>query len=346
MKYWIFTLFLGVVGLGSFFAYNHFKANKELAKVQNIDFEPGYVTVEFAEGQLGNQMFFIASTLAYAWDQHLIPIFPGLKSNDFSMSHNRNRVFGKVDSETISPVPLPNYILSDLSRPGYVPIPDHLKNVTLNWGFFSWRYFDHHRDRIIDVFSPSVETVEKIKTKYQDLIDSDKTVSVHVRTFSKKLHEEGSPFVGFKFFEDAFSKFPDDHIFVVFSDRIKWTKANFTKKFPEKNFVFIEGNDDTEDFYLMSMMKNHIVSKSTFSWWAAYLNKNPDKRVYIPILTTLKEKIKKLKLAVQNWFGQVVWRDEDYWLPEWTELPFVLEPYPEDIYDYGDQTRSVHKLDK
>ena len=78
----------------------------------------------------------------------------------------------------------------------------------------------------------------------------------------------------------AIKQMPKDSLFLIFSDDIAWCKANFPD-LPEK-FVFIEGNADHEDLLLMSHCKNNIICNSTFSWWAAWLNSNPEKKVIAP----------------------------------------------------------------
>ncbi|MGA8164506.1 MAG: alpha-1,2-fucosyltransferase [Waddliaceae bacterium] len=318
---------------------------KENSPIAHCSEPPGFIGVSTGGGQLGNQMFDVAAGLAYAWDHNLIPVFVGFDGNENNVSQNRDKVFFRIDTKTQSTIPLKPYVVSN---PGYVNLPPDLINVLLKGGFFSWKYFDHHRDKIIDLFAPSQTELEQLQQKYADLISSDKTVSIHVRTFSKKIHEAGCHFVGLDFFEEAMAQFPDDFIFVVFSDRMNWTKAKFTERFPGKKFVFIEGNDYIEDFYLMSLMKNHILSKSTFSWWAAYLNTFPEKTVYVPIIREkgIKGVLKPIGKRILTFFGKVFWWDENFWLPEWKNIYYNVSSYPEDIYHYGDETRSVCPLDR
>ena len=55
----------------------------------------------------------------------------------------------------------------------------------------------------------------------------------------------------------------------IFSDDIDWCKKNLNLK----DKVFVEGENQVIDMFLMSNCGSHIIANSSFSWWAAYLSK-------------------------------------------------------------------------
>ncbi len=73
----------------------------------------------------------------------------------------------------------------------------------------------------------------------------------------------------------------DVHIF-IFSDDPGWAAANL--KLPDTT-TFMPGNrahQGGHDLWLMSRCRHQIISNSTFSWWAAWLNPHPAKLVLAP----------------------------------------------------------------
>jgi len=70
-------------------------------------------------------------------------------------------------------------------------------------------------------------------------------------------------------------------IFYIFSDDISWAKENL--KVSEK-LVFVSNPElkDYEELMLMSGCQNNIIANSSFSFWSAWLNQNPNKIVIGP----------------------------------------------------------------
>jgi hypothetical protein len=70
--------------------------------------------------------------------------------------------------------------------------------------------------------------------------------------------------------------------FYIFSDDIAWVKDRLSvpadTKFIEHNI----GKESYRDMQLMSLCKHNITANSSFSWWGAWLNDNPNKLVVMP----------------------------------------------------------------
>lgn len=71
--------------------------------------------------------------------------------------------------------------------------------------------------------------------------------------------------------------------FYVFADNKEWVKENFN----DFDYTLVEGNPiagygSHYDMQLMSLCRHNILSNSTYSWWGAFLNRNPDKTVVLP----------------------------------------------------------------
>lgn len=164
-------------------------------------------------------------------------------------------------------------------------------------GFWqSEKYFIESSDIIRKELSPNISN-EKIKLP---LLNSN-SVSMHIRRTDYIKSNGYHPVLPVEYYKkaiDIIGKY--DYIF-VFSDDIEWCKSNL--KF--NNIIYVEGFDDVEDLWIMSMCKNNIIANSSFSWWGAWLNLNINKKVIAP----------------KNWFGQHVRVNQSDLIPDsWIKI--------------------------
>jgi hypothetical protein len=113
---------------------------------------------------------------------------------------------------------------------------------------------------------------------------NENSVSVHVRRGDFTLAVEGNIALPINYYTRAISIFRERLInpkFFIFFDDMAFAKQHL----PHNDTVFVEHNDSSsshEDLRLMSSCRHHIIANSTFSWWGAWLNPNPEKIVIAP----------------------------------------------------------------
>lgn len=70
--------------------------------------------------------------------------------------------------------------------------------------------------------------------------------------------------------------------FFVFSDDINYCRENLPKIYPGAKYNFIANQTPPQDMALMTICNHVIMGPSTFSWWGAWLNENPNKIIIAP----------------------------------------------------------------
>jgi hypothetical protein len=248
-------------------------------KIEKKDNTDKYVSPRIL-GRLGKQMFEIATAFSFAFDN----------KSDFVVSLDKG-VYGDVDGKPHPPTDykdnifryvrfvdsIENYETWNEKSYDYQKIRhDFSKNLFLNGFFQSEKYFKHNRELILDFYKPTEQIKNTIKTKYGDILED--SVSIHIRRKDRIHFTNVMPLCSLDYYKNALLFFNDVKNVIILTDDIGWTK----KVFIDKKFHIIENEPDYIDLYIMSMCSHNIIANSAFSWWGAWLNKNPDKLVIAP----------------------------------------------------------------
>ena len=119
-------------------------------------------------------------------------------------------------------------------------------------------------------------------------IRQHKSVSIHVRRGDYVNHPLFGGICDKAYYQRAITYIQektDCDYYIIFSNDIKWCEENLSALLMGKNVVFVnwnKGKDSYQDMYLMSRCNYNIIANSSFSWWGAWLNNNPEKIVVAP----------------------------------------------------------------
>ena len=190
------------------------------------------------------------------------------------------------------------------------------KNILIKGYFQSHKYFDKYEKNLQELFNIPKDIKNNIKIKYPLLFDENVIcISIHIRMnyannvqFNKNYSNESIKYIENKINENKNGK--KIH-YLLFTNRFDLIKDWYNDK---NNFTYVSNKMDYMDLWIMSLCKHNIISYSTFSWWGAYLNTNPDKIIIYPN--------DALKVTGGKLFNKIILPDrkETFFKKEWINI--------------------------
>lgn len=283
------------------------------------------------QGGLGNQLFqyaagralSIKNNTALFFDLSLLQLDePGITKRHFALSVFTIDVSlaNKIDVTRISHPGIARKLLQKLKLIGkniytephfnYDPAFLNLKgDIIVNGYMQSEKYFKHVKPALQSDLVIKAPLSEKTNLHFEH-IKKTNSVSIHIRRGdfvndpnTKNVHGNCDIAYYQKAINLIASKVDDISLF-VFSDDVAWTKEHLSTPYP---IVFADHTNEVnayEDLYLMSHCKHNIIANSSFSWWGAWLNLNPNKIVVAP----------------RKWFNQSTANTNDLIPEEWIKI--------------------------
>lgn len=175
----------------------------------------------------------------------------------------------------------------------------------LNGYFQSERYFKKHEKAIR--FDFEITTPLKPQTLATlELMGKCNAVALHIRRGDYLQHEihNTNKEVYYKEAMHYIENKVDNVVYFIFSDDMEWVKENFKTNTKIHYIDFNDAASNFEDLKLMASCQHNIIANSSFSWWGAWLNNNPNKIVIAP----------------QKWFNDTTRNYEDVIPNDWIKL--------------------------
>lgn len=253
-------------------------------------------------GGLGNQMFQYAIGLAVAIknDTSLVLDVSHYKAQS---SKDTPRDFG------LSVLNISQREISEISESVVTKIVKKIKNrifpvnpysfypkvfssKNLEGVFQNEKYFIEIRDILLKEYTLTTES-EKFKES-KKYIKNIESVALHIRRgdyVTNPLANAYHRVLDLTYFKTAYeeivTKIGKDFTLLIYTDDIQWAEQNIT--FHDQTQVMSKlAFGPSEEILLMSYSNHIIISNSSYSWWSAWLNQNPNKIVISPHKWTAK----------------------------------------------------------
>jgi hypothetical protein len=147
------------------------------------------------------------------------------------------------------------------------------------------KYFENISKEIRNDFT-FAPFIDKRNEDLSHELSNNNSICIHVRKgadYKKSITQETCDIQYYRSSIDLMKKKVPNAKFYVFSDNMDWCRDNLG--FCE--LIYIDWNPSTGkgnhyDMQLMSLCKHNIIANSSYSWWGAWLNNNPEKIVIAP----------------------------------------------------------------
>lgn len=174
------------------------------------------------------------------------------------------------------------HVLEDASQGAQPELFAH-RNAYFEGYFQVAAYYEEMRDEILGLFTLRQEP-ESYKALVRE-VESCESCSVHVRrgdyvTLGVDLASNDPTYYA-RAVNLAKERLKDP-VFYVISDDIAWAKENVKIEGNVRYVPPVDLEHPVYDMMLMSRCRHNIAANSSFSWWGAWLNRNPEKLVVVP----------------------------------------------------------------
>jgi hypothetical protein len=216
------------------------------------------------KGRMGNQLFGIAAIIAYALEHGIDYLLPDHTETGEPI------YITKLPTGTLKGNPMWWKEPADQSyqKP---PAPEG-QNVVLDGYLQSYKYYQPYRKEVIEALGFPAGHLPGV-------------VGIHVRRGDYLSLPDSFPFVGEDYLRSAVWHMNriGYRNFKVFSDDLDWCR-NFFEELPfeDSDFEYSDNETPQQDLVEGSHCEHLIGSNSTFSYWMAELNENPDKIIVMP----------------------------------------------------------------
>ena len=267
------------------------------------------MVTSYLAGGLGNQIFQVAAAYNLAKNNKDTAQFnfnsshtPHQGEQSLKYKNNIFKFFNHNDNVVIE---------NTFTQKGHsFEIVTYKNNLQLQGFFQSEKFFIENKNEIVLMLLDGIKTETKKwdnVTKFTSTVEFNyekPLVSVHVRRGDYLKFPQVHTPCGLDYYKNTLYIMKEkigDFKPIFISDDKEWC----IETFKDLDCLFSPFTDEIEDFMLMINCKHNIIANSSFSWWGAYLNQNPNKVIIGP----------------KKWFGPGGSQDQDDTIPkDWIKI--------------------------